>query len=122
MEGQHHFLGILKEMEVRRLKYVAIDGAHLRSYLNPSEAALNRALKSMTNLKELIIVCDVSDDEAGITSWLETPKQMSFYTELPTGGRLPAYAVELPEAEKKYGDWKPTNGAKMISVHGRRAI
>jgi hypothetical protein len=60
-EGLYHFFGILKETELTCLKYVAIDEAYLDGIdLNLTIAALKRALKAMTDLIEIIVVCDIT--------------------------------------------------------------
>jgi hypothetical protein len=56
-EGLYHFFGVLKESELIRLKYVAIDEAYLFNGvvdLHLTIAGLKRALKAMTDLKEMI--------------------------------------------------------------------
>lgn len=61
-EGLHHLFGVLKEIELTRLRYVAIDYAYLADVLDLhlTIAALKRALKAMTDLKELIVVHDIT--------------------------------------------------------------
>jgi hypothetical protein len=52
-EGFHHFFGVLKETELTRLKYAAIDEAYLFDGvvdLHLTIAGLKRALKAMTDL------------------------------------------------------------------------
>jgi hypothetical protein len=61
-EGLYYFFGILKEIELTRLKYVAINDAYLINGvvdLHLTMAGLKRALKAMIDLKEMIVVRDI---------------------------------------------------------------
>jgi len=62
-EGVSHFLGILKEIELARLKYIAINEEYLMDGvvdLYFITAYLQRALKTMTDLEEMIVVRDTT--------------------------------------------------------------
>ena len=116
-EGLNHFFGILKETELIRLKYVAIDSAYLGGVADfqLTTAALKRALKAMTDLKEMIVVCDVTD-----SSFLQRT-QMKFYAERDAEENWPHTDIEeLPDVQKEYGGWKLSNVKKMTAVYGRR--
>jgi hypothetical protein len=120
-EGLHHFFGILKETELIRLKYVAIDSAYLGGVvdLHLTTAALKRALKAMTNLKEMIVVCDITTREPDSSFLRRT--QMKFYAERDAEENWPPADIEeLPDVQKEYGGWKLSNFMKMTAVYGWR--
>jgi hypothetical protein len=125
-EGLHHFFGVLKETELTRLKYVAIDEAYLFNGLvdlHSTIAGLKRALKAMTGLKEIIVVCDIT---IGGPNDFSLPRmQIKFYAERKAGEAeesWPADAEELPNVQEKYRDWKLSNVMRMTAVYGRRAL
>ncbi|KAL5315180.1 hypothetical protein ACEPPN_017831 [Leptodophora sp. 'Broadleaf-Isolate-01'] len=64
-DGLHRLFGVLKRTELTALKYVAIDEAYLIEVVaNPlsTSAGLKNALKAMQNLKELIVVRDITTE------------------------------------------------------------
>jgi hypothetical protein len=85
-EGLYYFFGILKEIELTRLKYVAIDEAYLCGRVvdvHLTIAALKRALKAMIGLKEMIVVCDITDRRPNYN--VLSRVQIKFYAEYKTG-------------------------------------
>jgi hypothetical protein len=85
-EGLHHFFGVLKETELTRLKYVAINEAYLFNgvvdlYL--TIAGLKRAIKAMIDLKEMIVIHDITMRRPNDFSLLWI--QIKFYTERKAG-------------------------------------
>jgi hypothetical protein len=124
-DGLRHFFGIVKEIELARLKYVAIDEEYLGDTivdLHLVKAGLKRALKAMTNLKEMIVVRDITTRAPNYSS---VPAQIKFYTEHKTveaEESWPANVEELPEVEKEYRDWKVSNVMKMTTVYGWWAL
>jgi hypothetical protein len=124
-EGLHHFFGVLKESELIRLKYVAIDEAYLFNGvvdLHLTIAGLKRALKAMTDLKEMIVVHDITIRRPNYDSLPRT--QIKFYTEHKIGEaeeNWPANVEELPDVQKEHRDWKLSNVMKMTAVYGWRA-
>ena len=116
-EGLNHLFAALKKTELIRLKYVAIDSAYLGrvAYFELTTAALKRALKAMTDLKEMIVVCDITDNS------FVRRMQMKFYAERDAKENWPATDMqELPDVQKEYGGWKLSNVKKMTAVYGRR--
>ncbi|KAH6699876.1 hypothetical protein BKA61DRAFT_582725 [Leptodontidium sp. MPI-SDFR-AT-0119] len=64
-DGLYRLFGVLKETELARLKYVAIDEAYLGDGLagfHSTIAGLKNALRAMTTLKEMIMVRDITTD------------------------------------------------------------
>jgi hypothetical protein len=61
-EGLAHFLGILKEREIARLKYVPVDDEYLGRIADIyfTRRGLKRALRAMTSLREMVVVCDIT--------------------------------------------------------------
>jgi hypothetical protein len=125
-EGLHHFFGVLKETELTRLKYVAIDEAYLFNGLvdlHSTIAGLKRALKAMTDLKEIIVVFDIT---IGGPNDFSLPRmQIKFYAERKAREAeesWPADAEELPNVQEKYRDWKLSNVMRMTAVYGRRPL
>lgn len=62
---QNRLFGAYKETELARLQYVAIDEAYLRygtAGFQSTTAGAKNALKAMTNLKEMIVVRDITAD------------------------------------------------------------
>lgn len=124
-EGLYHLFGILKEIELARLKYIAIDEGYLGDSifdLHLVKAGLKRALKAMTSLKEMIVVRDITIQGPNYHS---VPAQIRFYTEHETGEAeesWPANVEELPDVEKEYRDWKLSNVMKMTAMYGWRAL
>jgi hypothetical protein len=125
-EGLHLFFGILKEIELTRLKYVAIDEAYLYNGvvdLHLTKAGLKRALKAMTDLKEMIFVRDITNRRPNYDSLSRI--QIKFYAEHKTGEveeGWPADVEELPDVQEEYRDWKLSNVIKMKAVYGWRAV
>ena len=120
-EGLHHFFGILKGVELARLKYVAIDEAYFINStfdLHSIKSGLKRALKAMTGLKEMIVVRDITISEPNHYS-LPT-MQIKFSSE--AGECWPADVEKLPDARKEYRDWKVSNVVKMTAVYGWREV
>jgi hypothetical protein len=116
-EGLNHLFGVLKKTELIRLKYVAIDSAYLGGVADfqLTTAALKRALKAMTDLKEMIVVFDITD------SSFVRRTQMKFYAERDAEENWPATDMqELPDVQKEYGGWKLSNVKKMTAVYGWR--
>lgn len=124
-DGLRHFFGIAKEIELARLKYVSIDEGYLGDNmidLHLVKTGLKRALKAMTNLKEMIVVRDITTRSPNYSS---EPAQIKFYTEHKTieaEEGWPADVEELPEVEKEYRNWKVSNVMKMTAVYGWRAL
>jgi hypothetical protein len=128
-EGLHHFFGILKEIELARLKYVAIDEGYLIDEMvdiHSTKTALKRALKAMTDLKEMIIVREIENRRP---NYYSLPRiQIKFYDEHKTSEAGGSWAAdepdvgELPNVQEEYKDWKLSNILKMTSVYGWRAV
>jgi hypothetical protein len=116
----------LKETELIRLKYVAIDEGYLSNGaadLHARKAGLKRALKAMTDLKEMMVVCDITAIE--LNTYHSFPMQIKFYAEHRTGEAergWPADVEELPDVKEEYRDWKLSNVRKMTPVYGWRAV
>jgi hypothetical protein len=125
-EGLHHFFGILREIELTRLKYVAINEAYLCGGvvdIHLTIAALKRALKAITGLKEIIVVCDITDRRPNYNGLSRV--QIKFYAEHKTGEAeesWPTDVEELPNVQEKYRDWKVSNVMRMTAVYGWRAV
>jgi hypothetical protein len=125
-EGLRHFFGILKEIELARLKYVAIDEGYFIDEvvdIRLTKAALKRALKAMTGLKEIIVVRDITSGR--LDDYSLPPRQIKFYVEHRTAeaeGSWPADVEELPDVQEEYRDWKLSNVIKMTPVYGWRAV
>jgi hypothetical protein len=123
-EGLHHLLGILKESELTRLKFVAIDEGYFVDVvadLHLTKAGLRRALKAMTGLKEMIVVCEITrrPDDYSLR-----PRQIKFYAEhraAEAEESWPADVEELPDVQEEYRDWKLSNVMRMTSVDEWRA-
>lgn len=124
-EGLHRFFGVLKETELARLKYVAIDEAYLAVGvvdLHSSSAGLKRALKAMTGLKEITVVRDVTIMRPDYYS--SPRKQIKFYAERKLGEAeegWPGEVEELPDV-KEISFWKPSNAVMMKAVYGWRGM
>lgn len=85
-EGLYYLFGILKEIKLTRLKYVALDKEYLIGEvvdLHLTKAALKRALKAMINLKEIIVVCDIIIRRPNYDFLLRI--QIKFYTKYKIG-------------------------------------
>jgi len=125
-EGLLHFFGVLKEIELTRLKYVAIDEAYLYNGvvdLHLTIAGLKRALKAMADLKEMIVVRDITNRRPNYDSLSRI--QIKFYAEHKTGETeesWPADVEELPDVQEEYKDWKLSNVVRMTAVYGWRAV
>jgi hypothetical protein len=128
-DGLHHFFGILKEIELARLKYVAVDEGYFIEEMvdiHSTKAALKRALKAMTGLKEIIIVREIENRRLNYYSLRRT--QIKFYDEHKTSEAEGAWAAdepdveELPNVQEEYKDWKLSNILKMTPVYGWRAV
>jgi hypothetical protein len=81
-DGLYRLFGVLKETELARLKYVTIDEAYLGDGLadfHSTIAGLKNALRAMINLKEIIVVRDITMDEPN--RFLAPKVQMTFYVE-----------------------------------------
>ncbi|PMD46790.1 hypothetical protein L207DRAFT_507669 [Hyaloscypha variabilis F] len=123
-EGLHHFLGILKETELIRLKYVAIDSAYLGGLVDShlQIPALKRALKAMTNLREMIVVCDATIGENdNYFVRRHRRAQMKFYAGRDAEDNWPPADIEeLPNVQEEYRDWKLSNVMKVTAMYGWR--
>lgn len=125
-EGLYHFFGILKEIELTRLKFVAIDKGYLVNKvvdLHLIKAGLQRVLKAMTGLKEMIVVCEIESRRPDDYSL--PPRQIKFYAKhriAEAEGSWPADVEELPDVQEEYRDWKLSNVMKMTPVYGWRAV
>lgn len=120
-DGLHRLFGVLKETELARLKYVAIDEAYLsvRVDFDSTTAGLKGALKAMTNLKEMIVVRDITINTSN--NFTLPPVQIKLYLEHgELEGILPADVEELPDVEKEFAGWKLSKPTKMMAVYGRR--
>ncbi|KAH7308863.1 hypothetical protein BKA65DRAFT_520062 [Rhexocercosporidium sp. MPI-PUGE-AT-0058] len=118
-DGLYRLFGILKETELARLKYAAIDETYLGDGLVDSSTitGLRNAMRAMTNLKEVVVVRDITNDTSN------GKEQMAFYTERQRGQDLAGWPVsveELPDVQKKYAGWKLSQTAKMTAVYGWR--
>jgi hypothetical protein len=71
----------LKKTELARLKYVAIDEAYFGDGLAhySTIGGLKNAMRAMTNLKEMIVVRDITNDTSN------GKEQMAFYAERQRG-------------------------------------
>jgi hypothetical protein len=125
-EALHPFFGVLKETELTRLKYVAIDEAYLLDGLvdlHLTIAGPKRALRAMTDLKEMIVVRDIT---IGRPDDFSLPRiQMKFYAERKTGeaeGSWPIDVEELPDVQEEYRDWKLSNVLRLKAGYGRRTV
>ncbi|KAH9204228.1 hypothetical protein DL95DRAFT_497462 [Leptodontidium sp. 2 PMI_412] len=81
-DGLHRLFGVLKETELARLKYIAIDEGYLRdglASLHSTIAGLKNALRAMTNLREMIVVRDITTDTSN------NKVQMAYYAERKLG-------------------------------------
>jgi hypothetical protein len=84
-------------------------------------AALKRALKTMTGLEEIIVVCDIATGE-GDNSFMRRT-QMKFYAGRDAEENWPPGDIEeLPDVQQEYGDWKFSNITKMTAVYGWRPV
>jgi len=86
-------------------------------------AGLKRALKAITDIKEIIDVRDITIRRLNDFSLLRI--QIKFYAEQKAGeaeGSWPADVEELPDAQEEYRDWKLSNIMRMTAVYGRRAV
>ncbi|PVH68433.1 hypothetical protein DL98DRAFT_662180 [Cadophora sp. DSE1049] len=76
---------------------------------------LKNATRAMTNLKEMIVVRDITNDTSNDKA------QMAFYPERWRGqdeAGWPVSIEELPDVQKKYGGWKLSQTVKMTAVYG----
>lgn len=123
-DGLYRLFGVLKETELARLKYVAIDEAYLGDGLadfHSTIAGLKNALRAMTNLKEIIVVRDITMDE--LNRFLAPKVQMTFYAKGKLGQAEEGSLVsidELPDVQE-YAGWKVSQNVLMTAVYGRRA-
>lgn len=123
-ESLYRLFGVLKEAELARLKYVAIDEGYLEdgfSFLHHTIAGLNRAFKAMTDLQEMIVVRDIT---INISNDYPVPVQMQFYAEHKLGEAEEGWPIgveELPDV-KEYAGWKLSETTKMTAVYGWRAV
>jgi len=116
----------LKETELTRLKYVAIDAGYLcdGSVIGHLEiTALKRALKAMTGVKEMIFVCDITTERQDC---FRVPvRQIKFYSDREAGeadGNWPTDVEELPDVQEEYREWKLTNAMRLKAVYGLRTV
>jgi hypothetical protein len=123
-DGLYRLFGILKETELARLKYIAIDEAYLGDGLpdfHSTIAGLKNALRAMINLKEMIVVRDITTGE--LNRYLAPRLQMKFYAELELGQAEEGWPVsidELPDVQE-YAGWKGSQNVLMTAVYGWRA-
>jgi len=115
----------LKETELTRLKYIAIDEAYFGNFVtdfHSTIAGLKRAVDAMTNLKEVIIVRDITNMRPDFSP---APRvQIRFYADDKLGEAeegWPADVEELPDVQE-YTDRKPSSTVKMTALYGWRAI
>ena len=105
-EGLYYLFGILKEIELTCLKYIAINEAYLPDGMvdfHLMKAGLKRALKAIINLKEIIVIRSIIISRPNSYSLPIT--QIKFYTKYKIGEakeNWPANIEELPNIQKKY--------------------
>ncbi|TVY17183.1 hypothetical protein LARI1_G003841 [Lachnellula arida] len=89
-----HFLGILNERELSKLRYLAIESDILTVFpFRDMKTPLKRALANFSGLKELLIVQDVAemkplihtDEDSFMTIYEELPTEIEGCKELHTG-------------------------------------
>ncbi|KAH6694341.1 hypothetical protein BKA61DRAFT_683658 [Leptodontidium sp. MPI-SDFR-AT-0119] len=119
-DSLYRLFRILKETKLARLKYAAIDEAYLGDGLAhySTFAGLKNAMRAMTNLKETIVVRDITNDTS------DDKAQMAFYAERRLGqdeAGWPVSVEELPDVQKEYAGWKLSQTVKMAAVYGWRA-
>lgn len=120
-EGLFRLFGILKETELTRLKYVAIEDTYLHDVMNNHHLTiegLKRALIAMTDLKELTIVRDIT--VRGWESHSLPAVQIKFYTEGESEEGWPADVEELPHVEEGLAGWRLPKAVKITAVNGWR--
>ncbi len=85
-DGLYRLFGVWKETELVRLKYVAINKGYLRHGIAGFQSTitgLKNALKAMKDLKEIIVVRDITTYKPNRS---QVPKvQIKFYAELKLG-------------------------------------
>jgi hypothetical protein len=119
-DGLYRLFGVLKETELARQKYIAIDEGYLeygQNDFHSTIAGLKNTLRAMTNMKEMVVVRDITTDES-------KDKQMRFYAERRLGqdeAGWPVNIEELPDLRKEYAEWKLSPTLKMTAVYGWRA-
>ncbi|KAF8851885.1 hypothetical protein BDZ45DRAFT_678792 [Acephala macrosclerotiorum] len=128
-EALPHLLGILKENELTRLKNFAIDETYLNlGIIGPhlAKLALQQALKAMTNLKEMIVVRDITSRRSDYSYSYSLPmRQIKFYAEhriAEAEEGWPDYVEELPDAKEKYKGWIFSDVINMTLVYGWRPL
>ncbi|KAL3420274.1 hypothetical protein PVAG01_08773 [Phlyctema vagabunda] len=118
-EGLYRLFAMFKEAELRSLEHFALDEGFLLDELTNFQskvAVLKTALKAMTNLKNLVIVSDVSSED-------QDDMQMKFYPDSKTGEAeegWPDDVVSLDDVQEKYASWNAVSGVKMTAVYGWR--
>jgi hypothetical protein len=125
--GLCHLFGVLKEIELTYLKYVAIDESYLiddEVGLDLTTAALTRALRAMTDLEEMIVVRDITSRRRDYYSFPLPARQIKFYTERRIAEAKESWAdVEnLLDVQEEYKDWKPSDIIMMTPVYRWRLV
>jgi len=113
-----HFVGMLKETELARLKYFAMDEVYVNDadYFEVKESALKIAVRAMTSLKDMQLVCDNTVDKG------EEKKQLAVFSEEAAYAEgLPSNMTALPDVEEVHRDWKLLESSKVMAVYGWRS-
>jgi len=119
-----HFFGILSDLEMQKLRYLAISAAIFPQSIWDTfdfTEPVRRVAEKMTDLKNLMILYSLSELMSPRSVEEDMSKEMEFMEELPDGGSPGIYIRELPReddwSEMGFDGWEVR---KMRPVYGWR--